>query len=517
MRKKIVGGLWILGLLAGFFGVSYASRGYLNDFNLRYGTAGTALDSCTLCHTGSPSGSNLNSYANAYAANGYNFAAIEALDSDGDGFSNIAEINARTFPGDPASKPAASDTTLPTVTAFSTPATSSSLTVSITAFTATDNVGVTGFLVNESSTKPAAGVAGWSATPPTTYTFATAGAKTLFAWAKDAAGNVSNGSSASVTITITTADTTPPTVTGFSIPATSSSLTISITAFTATDNIGVTGYIVTETSTAPAAGATGWSATAPTNYTAATAGTKTLYAWVKDAAGNVSTSLSAPVTITLADAIAPTVTGFSIPATSSSLTVSITAFTATDNIGVTGYIVTETSTAPAAGATGWSATAPTNYTAATAGTKTLFAWAKDAAGNVSNSLSASVTITFTGSTNVPSIAGIYRNGSWNWDKNGNGIWEGCTVDDCGQPFGGYPGDVPVAGDWTGDGIAKIGIYRQGQWYLDKNGNGAWDDCAIDTCAAGFRRTFRGHSRGRRLDRRRNRQNRNLPPGTMVPR
>ena len=118
--------------------------------------SGTALDSCTLCHTGSPSGSNLNSYANAYAANGYNFAAIEALDSDGDGFSNIAEINARTFPGDPASKPAASDTTPPTVTAFSIPATSSSLTVSITAFTATDNVGVTGYLVNESATKPTA-------------------------------------------------------------------------------------------------------------------------------------------------------------------------------------------------------------------------------------------------------------------------------------------------------------------------------------------------------------------------
>lgn len=34
------------------------------------------------------------------------FKAIEKLDSDKDGFSNIAEIQAGTLPGDPASKPA---------------------------------------------------------------------------------------------------------------------------------------------------------------------------------------------------------------------------------------------------------------------------------------------------------------------------------------------------------------------------------------------------------------------------
>ncbi|MDP2971222.1 MAG: OmpA family protein, partial [Deltaproteobacteria bacterium] len=42
-----------------------------------------------------------------------------------------------------------------------------------------------------------------------------------------------------------------------------------------------------------------WSTFAPSDYTFATEGTKTLYAWAKDAAGNVSTSLSANVTLTL--------------------------------------------------------------------------------------------------------------------------------------------------------------------------------------------------------------------------
>ena len=95
------------------------------------------------------------------------------------------------------------DTTPPTVTVFTIPSTSGSLTVPISAFAATDNVGVTGYLVTQTSTKPLSGASGWRSTPPASYTFSTAGAKTLFAWAKDAAGNVSASKSATVTITLT--------------------------------------------------------------------------------------------------------------------------------------------------------------------------------------------------------------------------------------------------------------------------------------------------------------------------
>ena len=43
-------------------------------------------------------------------------------------------------------------------------------------------------------------------------------------------------------------------------------------------------------------------------------------------------------------------------------------------------------------------------------------------------------------------------------------------------FGGVPGDVPVVGDWNGDGISKIGVFRQGFfWILDYNGNGSIDN------------------------------------------
>ena len=157
---------------------------------------------------------------------------------------------------------------------------------------------MTGYLVNESATKPLASAAGWSATAPANYSFTSTGSKTLYAWAKDAAGNVSASRSASVTVSQPAADTIAPTVTAFSIPSTSSSLTVSISSFSAGDNVGVTGYMVNASSTKPLASATGWSAAAPASYSFTSTGSKTLYAWAKDAAGNVSASRSASVNIT---------------------------------------------------------------------------------------------------------------------------------------------------------------------------------------------------------------------------
>jgi len=404
MKKRFFLIFWFTVFGMGLFSIAYGVSSYKTQFNNFYAakgivTAGSAIDQCLLCHTTNtgPNASNLNPYGNAYASS-YNFGTIESQDSDGDGFNNLAEITAKTFPGDPNSKPTGgADTTKPTVSAFTIPATSTTLAVSITSFTATDNVGVTGYMATESATAPLASAAGWTAARPASYTCATAGAKTLYAWAKDAAGNVSVSRSASVTITLPpVADTTKPTVSAFTIPATSTTLAVSITSFTATDNIGVTGYMATESATAPLASAAGWTAARPASYTCATAGAKTLYAWAKDAAGNVSVSRSASVTITLpptADTTKPTVSAFTIPATSTTLAVSITSFTATDNVGVTGYMATESATAPLASAAGWTAARPASYTCATAGAKTLYAWAKDAAGNVSVSRSASVTIT----------------------------------------------------------------------------------------------------------------------------
>ncbi len=81
-----------------------ATSNYLAAARLQYPTIiGTALDSCNLCHL---SGSNdKNQYGDAYESHGHSFSAIELLDSDHDGYNNLTEINAHTFPGDAASHP----------------------------------------------------------------------------------------------------------------------------------------------------------------------------------------------------------------------------------------------------------------------------------------------------------------------------------------------------------------------------------------------------------------------------
>ena len=121
------------------------------------------------------------------------------------------------------------DTAAPTVTAFAIPASADTLTVPITSFTATDDGEVTGYQVSESASAPSATDEGWSATAPASFTLTTEGTKTLYAWAKDAAGNVSAGLSASIVITLPgTADTTPPMVT-FTLPV-NDAVNVSITA-----------------------------------------------------------------------------------------------------------------------------------------------------------------------------------------------------------------------------------------------------------------------------------------------
>ena len=77
-------------------------------------------------------------------------------------------------------------------------------------------------------------------------------------------------------------------------------------------------------------------------------------------------------------------------------------------------------------------------------------------------------------------------GLWELDLNGNGKWDGCRVDKCLGPFG-QPGDLPVAGDWNATGTANIGVFRPstGEWLLDLNGNGKWDGCNVDKCLTGF--------------------------------
>ena len=66
---------------------------------------------------------------------------------------------------------------------------------------------------------------------------------------------------------------------------------------------------------------------------------------------------------------------------------------------------------------------------------------------------------------------VFRDGMWRRDTNGNGR---SGDNDAKHQFGQH-GDIPVAGDFDGDGVDEIGVYRDGLWYLDTNHNGVIDD------------------------------------------
>ena len=66
--------------------------------------------------------------------------------------------------------------------------------------------------------------------------------------------------------------------------------------------------------------------------------------------------------------------------------------------------------------------------------------------------------------------GVFRDGAWFLDLDGNGRW---SADDVLVELG-VAGDVPVVGDFNGDGVDELGVYRAGTWYLDTDGNRVLD-------------------------------------------
>jgi len=108
MKRNIFAVLVVaLTLVLGFAVIASADTGALADFNAQYPSFG---GSCNVCHTTVP---NMNPYGTDLVEAGATknnippatFVAVEGLDSDRDGFTNIQEINAGKFPGDKASHP----------------------------------------------------------------------------------------------------------------------------------------------------------------------------------------------------------------------------------------------------------------------------------------------------------------------------------------------------------------------------------------------------------------------------
>ena len=283
---------------------------------------------------------------------------------------------------------------------------SSTDTVNVTlSLSATDDTGVVAHFVSKSSAAPSNGDAGWVLVTSTknysadvAFTLSsTPGTKTVYAWFKDAAENVSTIANN----TITLLDNSPPTSPSISINSGDISTgTLSVTLnLSALDDLGVAAYLVSENSTTPLDADGRWvSFAGTTSYSedvaftlSNTVGTKTVYAWFKDTSGNISTVTNN--TITLFDGLPPVSTSILIDGgatATSSLPVTLT-LSALDEFSVTAYLASENSTTPLDADGRW---VPFTGTAAysadvaftlssTPSTKTVYTWFKDADGNIS--------------------------------------------------------------------------------------------------------------------------------------
>jgi len=107
----LIGGtalLTSLAMLANPAPVSASSEDYPTALERYPEVVGTRLQTCALCHTAD--GMSTNPFGDAYMAQGRGpdaLAAIESMDSDGDGYSNIQEIKALTLPGFDMDRPTA--------------------------------------------------------------------------------------------------------------------------------------------------------------------------------------------------------------------------------------------------------------------------------------------------------------------------------------------------------------------------------------------------------------------------
>jgi len=289
---------------------------------------------------------------------------------------------------------------------------------------ASDDSGIQAYLISNDNSTPTASDSRWKNVTVTknyqesvSYVLlsgADVGSFTrkIYSWFKDLAGNISDKKEASITLIVN--DSTPPVPTSISINsgAESTSQTGVQIKFTGTDNIGISGYFLSESGSKPELNRIGWVSINESDNVilegisysligATDIGkhSRKVYLWLRDKAGNISESINDSIDLEVSDLESPSTPSLSInnnAATTTSVNVSVL-ISGTDNHGITGYLISESSITPGVSSE-WvsinstkSLSQSVSFTLSSSeGEKKVYAWIKDDAGNISGAGSDSV-------------------------------------------------------------------------------------------------------------------------------
>src|SRR6202035_3351991 len=323
------------------------------------------------------------------------------------------------------STPAPPDNTPPTAPTNLTATAASASQINLAWTASTDNVGVTGYMVERCQGAACSNFAQIATPSGTTFNDTGLTASTSYSYrvrATDAAGNLSAYSNTASASTPAPPDTTPPTA-PTNLTATAASASQINLAWTAsTDNVGVTGYMVERCAGAACSNFAQIATPSGTTFndTGLTASTSYSYrVRATDAAGNLSAysntaSASTPAPPDTTPPTAPT----NLTATAASASQINLAWTAsTDNVGVTGYMVERCAGAACSNFAQIATPTVTTFsdTGLTAGTSYSYrVRATDAAGNLSG-YSPTASATTSSAASNPVVLENQQPGSSAWE------------------------------------------------------------------------------------------------------
>jgi hypothetical protein len=432
---------------------AYALPTYLSTFTSTYTAAAATLGQCVLCHIDPMGGGPTNPFGTDFAANGHNFAAIQNLDSDGDGYTNIAEINALTWPGDATSHPAATPPPPTTCSSF----TYSAWGACMSSNTQTRTV----------ATSSPAGCTGGTPVTSQSCTYVppiTTCSYTYSAWGACQSNN---------TQTRTVSSVTPAGCTG--TPVTSQACTY----------------------------------TAPGAANASHIGIFSQGTWYMDTTGNgvwdgvLMDKMMPSFGVGLPNAIP--VTGdwdgtgvVRVGVFSNGMWYLDIKGDGVWDGGIMDRVIPNfgqglPNVMPVTG--DWDGSGKTRIGVFTNGT-----WYLDIKGdgvwdggivdrvipNFGQGLPNVMPVTGDWDGSGKTRIGVFTNGTWYLDIKGDGVWDGGTMDKMMPNFGqGLTNAMPVAGDWDGTGVVRVGVFTNGTWYLDMKGDGVWDGGVVDKVIPNF--------------------------------